>query len=324
MVQATLPTPYIFEIDTPLIVHQRRLLQPRSPTNNNDNYAEFNNRKYALEEIVSPRVLEDLYVKHNQDIVNRIQERYIREHLQQEFTSKRQLAQRSRENKALALVVEKILPTITADIMAERIDDIVTEGHHPQPESIIETDVEITARDRQVVSDINRRLLKDIEEGYRRFTLDEGLSQIDNRIQQFLVPTGQNSTLAELVGNYNLMRIDHKIYELLTAPQFLSIFQQGMTGNLYAQVLQLPTNQDPQETIDWLKRRIQFIETKYRSRMINKLRSSKVKIANQYYFPIILEIPEGEQYKQIKKQDLVERYTHLLEKKNQKRSGASQ
>ena len=109
MTRQDLPTPYFFILDTPLLIYNGRLIQPKELTTEDDNYAEFNLRKYSLEEIVASKKLEELYLRHNKELIEQLQESFIRRYFHQEFRSREYISENLRRNKALSLIVEKIL-----------------------------------------------------------------------------------------------------------------------------------------------------------------------------------------------------------------------
>jgi len=131
-IRMNIPTPYVFQIDTPLIIFNRRLIQPNKKTESNDNYLELTGNKYSLDEICTPKELERLYLRHNREDFESHESRYIREKLDTEFKSKDFLKKELEQNKVLSLIVNQVLPEITAQRLEEGIDQILKEHNEEQ------------------------------------------------------------------------------------------------------------------------------------------------------------------------------------------------
>jgi len=127
-----IPDPYIFSMGTPLMFFNGRLFQP---ANNQDsgltnNYVEFSDTRHELQEIASPKDLEDLYFKHNSQASEEFQQRYIRTTLQKELRSKNLLEDELKNNKILSFIVNDVLPVITEERLEEDISTILTDEEH--------------------------------------------------------------------------------------------------------------------------------------------------------------------------------------------------
>jgi len=303
------PEQYVFALDTPLIVHNGRLLQPGEETNANNNYIELGAKRLTLEERATPRQLEDLYHEHNRDKVDQLQAWLTQEYFQQDFQSRAQIEQQQRRNKVLTLIVEKILPVLTADQLEDRIEEFVDDGPHEVQET--EQDIQIPANVLREVQEIKRRRIQEIEAEHIQYQFDaEELpreSEVDERIYSMLRgPRGQftrlnePSAITELLGRYNVMIIDDKTYTLDTVPEFLAYFQEGIHEGFFAQTQEFSPSRDPIQIIDVIKQNIEAVEHKYRSRIINKLRSSHVKIDGSYFFPIFWQKTEELRNRHIK------------------------
>ncbi len=314
-----LQTPYLLTLDTPLVIFNNRLLQPKARTDDNDNYAEFYSTKFALEEIVTPKKLEDLFFRHNYDTVQRYQEEFSKSFCDHEFQSKEALAENLRQNRVLSLIVEKILPILTADRLEGRIEDIINEDKPVEEayEGIPQQEVEIPREVMQEVRKLQNRLIRDVENEYQQYRL-EGVSntesQVNDQIAAILQPTlrrkasfpwlHENSVLEELLQGNNLMIIDDKTYFLETIPEFIFYFEKGLSDTLYAAIDRFSNTKSPESIVQYLEENKQHVDHKYFSRIINKIEGSKLKIHGEYFLPIL----DG------KINDLRRRYKKLIEK----------
>ncbi len=123
------PKPYFATLDTPLIYFGKRLLQPKQQTSDTNNYAEFYSKRFALEEIVTPKKLESLYFRHNSDVFERFQQEFIETYFEREFKTRAELSASFKQNKVLALIVEKVIPTITSVNLENRIGTLIREDN---------------------------------------------------------------------------------------------------------------------------------------------------------------------------------------------------
>ncbi len=334
MTMQQLPTPYIFEIDTPLIIFNRRLLQPKSITEADNNYALFYDKKYSIEEIITPKNLESLYFRHNKDFVEDFQQRFMQSYSHEGFISTRELSERLRNNKSLSLIVEKVLPILTEEDLTGRIGNILREDEERQRSSGTrqrqsqqhqeqeETNISTTELPRSVLREIEhmkQRMIQKIEQEYEgsSISVDDHEDELSDRINELLNPTAgfsrddcfsrlnEDSVLKEFLGNNNLMMIDDKVYSLDTYKNFLSYFERGFSATFFNQTQRIAATRIPDEVIEIIDQNKQNIDHKYFSRIRNKIRSSHLKINNKHYQP--------KHWGQ--KEELVSRYKTLLEKK---------
>ena len=71
-----LPTPTIFKLAQPWIFYGGKLFQSGQELDeSNNNYIEFSDLKFNLDEIESPKGLEDLYFIKNKDVIETLQEK---------------------------------------------------------------------------------------------------------------------------------------------------------------------------------------------------------------------------------------------------------
>ncbi|MBN2051878.1 hypothetical protein JW756_00060 [Candidatus Woesearchaeota archaeon] len=131
-IQMNIPPPYIFQIDTPLIIFNGRLIQPNKMTEASNNFLELTGNKYSLEEICSPKELERMYFRHYSGEFEDYEARYVQEKLATEFKSRDLLKKEVEQNKVLSLIVNNVLPEITAQRLEEGIDEILQEHNEEQ------------------------------------------------------------------------------------------------------------------------------------------------------------------------------------------------
>jgi hypothetical protein len=330
MTRRELPKPYIFELDTPLILFNGRLLQPKSPTEENNDYAQFNSKKFSLEEIITPKKLEQLYFRNNHALVEEIEGSMVRQYFNSEFSSRENISQTIKENKVMSLIAEKILPILSADMLEGRIESIMSDNANapavPQRATTQQRAMAQNVRQAdlhpEVVREMNaikQKLISKVEEEYKQFCLDTAQEEDEtaDRINQLLRPTAGHSSrdkitklredtaLSELLKNNNLMVINDKIYSLVTIKDFISYFREGISRPFYQQTQEIRPNVQPESVVRMLHENKRSIEHKYFSRIENKLLSSKLKINNKYYLPILWG----------KTADLEDRYVKLLEKR---------
>ncbi len=324
LVQLQLPAPYLFQIDTPLLLFNGRLLQPKSLTDALDNYAEFYEKRFSLEEIVTPKRLEELYFRHNKAAVEQMQETFIQRYFQQEFRSRDYISENLRMNKTLALIVEKVLPVLTADRLEGKIESIMAEDAQPQtcnqpPQAQRQvTEIEVPESVMREMRAVQRRLIHQVEQEYTGISLEDrpAESAVETRVQELLRPTighsvadtftrlYEGSVLEELLGNNNIMLINGDAYSLVSAKDFISYFEEGLSRGFRDRIGQFPATTDPRKIAEFVEANRRGVDHRYKSRIINKLNSSRLRINRKFYIPI----------RWGKSEDLAQKYGQLLEK----------
>lgn len=309
-----LPRPYLFEIDTPLIVFNGRLIQPKERTLRENNYLQLYGIRYGLEEIITPRKLEDLFFIHNSEAVDEFKEHYTRNYLQSEYVSRENLDRRITDNKELSLIVDKILPIITQSSLNGRIEDILQQDR-PQSENSQVT--EIPASLQRQINHLKREMKRQVEEQYSDHTAQGETDQIESRVNELLRQTSgysrddsfpllrEDSVLYELLGRSNMMLLHDKIYSLDTIKDYISLFQDGISQQMFNRIQRFTAKQDPREITDILYENRDHIQHKYRSRINNKIKASHIKVNDKYYLPVLTG----------KTDELEERYKIILEKR---------
>ena len=322
-----LPTPYIFCIDTPLVLFNGRLLQPKQQTEDDDNYAEFYSKRFSLEEIITPKKLEELYFRHNAAQIEGFQQSFVQGYFNQEFQSRESISNALRENKVLSLIVEKILPVITAGRLESRIEDIVRDdgptaqaARAAQQANTEEFNTEnIPESVMREVNATKRQLISQIEEQYRGLALDsqEDCDEISDRIQDLLRPAArassndtftrlnEDSALSEMLGNNNMMVINGKLYSLMTIKDFLFMFEEGVSPRFFEMAQRFYATTEPDSIVRTIENNKELIDHKYLSRIVNKIQSSKLKVNGKYYIPFLWG----------KTSDLSDKYKLFLEKR---------
>ncbi|MBT5021232.1 hypothetical protein HOK51_04315 [Candidatus Woesearchaeota archaeon] len=117
-----LPQPYIFKLDTPLIYFGGSLYQANNKTEQTQNFISINDQKYSIEKISSPSELEELYYAHNLDSIDQFKEQFIQETLNREYVSRDEVSRRFSQNNVLSVIINEILPVITAIRFESQID----------------------------------------------------------------------------------------------------------------------------------------------------------------------------------------------------------
>ncbi|MBW2993103.1 hypothetical protein KY317_00845 [Candidatus Woesearchaeota archaeon] len=324
-----LPRPYLFEIGTPLIVFNRRLIQPKSETDANDNYFEFNRIRFALDEIISPKELEELYFRNNKEAIEGKQADYVRRVLNKEFKSREAIKKTIKDNKVLGLIIEKILPVLTEEQLSRQIGDFLQEDEKQKQQEGQEE--QQSAQQIQVVQEISPELKKELDwvkrdlksrvnEEYRQYAArnprtNDSSNVVDDRIAAMLTPSRRKKQLFTLVNedsilcsqllDRNIMLIENKVYDFVTAPEFLSFFQEHIDRSFYSHLQRFSSKREPRDIAELIEENKGRFNHKYHSRMVNKLMSSRMKINSEFYLPLFFQ----------KDGDLLKRYLLLIERK---------
>ena len=343
-----IPTPYIFTIDTPLVMFKGRIFQPSKNTTEDDNYLEFSPIKYSLEEIVSAKSLEELYFSHNSEKFEEYQARYIRENIAKELRSSANVNQEITNNKVLSFIVNDVLPLITAEKMDNEIEDILVDDKDEQDkkhrrrqdssrrtnQSSKDLEAEVQEQEipisREVLAEARKlksEFLKKLDQEYESFGKKKSRNSrtIDDKLGEILqnnTSSGRRATVMRRYSDFedgsifnknvlsqNMMFIGESAYDLLTVKEFIQIFKEYIKPSLYRTLITFDSSKDPNEINDVIKRNILDIDKKCRSRIRNKLKTSKVKINGEYFIPLWKE--NSTQFRS----DIINNYEKLIEKK---------
>ena len=109
-----IPKPLVFKIADPLIIYKGNLFQTGQVDETLvNNYFDLNGLRFELDEIETPKRLEDLLFKNHAVEFERIQQQYIQSAIRTEYQSREQINSEIRQNKILHLLITKVLPNIT-------------------------------------------------------------------------------------------------------------------------------------------------------------------------------------------------------------------
>lgn len=293
-----LSSPYIFSLETPLLVFNGRLFQAREPTTRQDDFIDIRTARYCLEEISSPIELERLQFTHEQTAVQEFKARYAQQTLQRELLSKDFVEKQIAENKVLSFIVNKVLPVLTGAELDQKVDGLLT-GRLDQASSISflldENNSQDVDVDRSVVQErqrIKRDLIVALDQEYKQYKakedrLSQGLAEAlatleDTRHSRLREGSIFNESL---LPNYRLLIINDKIFTLLTAAEHLQNQRDHLSTSLRRRVLNVSPTRDFSEIEELLKANKDEIEKNYRSVVINKLRTTKIKINGLFFAP---------------------------------------
>lgn len=311
-----LPTPLVFTIGEPWILYRGRLYQTGDPMEDvSDNYFELNGMKFGLGEIATPKRLEELYFLRHSDGIERASQDYMRRAANTEYRSKKAIEEELGRNKVLSLLITKVLPVITNFNADEKISRMIEEeqgiehegsfldqmltntgsarsGYHSSDSAAVQRDAQ----------NQKARLLENIARQYGQFEISNNgfqqangiidqLSQaIENRIGAEISPLLDGSILSsQIFPGRNIMYYKKGIYELVEAREWIGYFRQFIEPGFYRRLQRIPASREPDEIYDIIKENLQLVEKRYLSRLINKLKTSKLKISGRYYFPILMQ-----------------------------------
>ncbi|MBT7902353.1 hypothetical protein HN587_00710 [Candidatus Woesearchaeota archaeon] len=340
----TIPTPYLFQLETPLLLFGNRLYQAGNLTERDSNFIRIGQTNYGLEEISSPASLEELFFSHHASFFHSLKESYVEQTLRTEFLSREAVEQQLEQNKILSLIVNNVLPVITSVQLNAQIDQAIDSGERSDPSQ--QTEENLSARNlrdlvgvgtgtarlnraqqrdvEQQAERIRQELMQQINSDYARYSGAETSSQnidLDALISQAMggrLPSsdrlltqigrrtnGLNSILTtELVPGMNFLMVEDGLYELLTVKEYLGEFRDKMAPDFFSRVQRLREDQTPEEVNEFIGNNIGHIEHKVRSKIKNKLRSLMLNFGGTFFIPLYVE--DNSQVK--------ENYQKLLEK----------
>ncbi|MCB9359270.1 hypothetical protein H6503_05025 [Candidatus Woesearchaeota archaeon] len=329
-----LPLPTAFAIAEPWILYGNRLFQPGPSTADDENYMELNDARYKLEEIETPNGLDRIYLAKHEAEIEQFQRDYMQSAINSEFRSRDSINNEINQNKVLSLLITKVLPVITNFSANDQISRIIDEENGIQHQSdFLETMVQrgrqrSSSRQRSqeeediAVSETRRQqrsLIQQINQEYSQFEdrqqINERISSLDMTLEDMLTNSAEErfNTLAEqsilathIFPGRNMMYEGKKFYELVTANDYISYFREFIDRAFYNRLQRHSTKTPPDRLYDLIKENMPLIQKRYLSRLMLKLKTSKIRINEEYFFPILMA---EDRY-----QDIVNRYKKLLEK----------
>ncbi len=293
-----LSTPYIFSLETPLLVFNGRLFQARESLTRQEDFIDIRTARYCLEEISSPIELERLQFTHEQAAVQEFKVGYTQQTLQRELLSRDFVEKQIAENKVLSFIVNKVLPVLTGAELDQKVDGLLT-GREDQSSSISflldENNGQDISVDRSVVQErqrIKRDLIAALDQEYKQYKAKEdrppqGLGEALATLEDTRYSRLKDGSIFNelLLPNYRLLIIDDKVFTLLTAAEHLQNQRDHLSTSLRRKVLNVSPTRDFSEIEELLKVNKDEIEKNYRSVVINKLRTTKIKIAGLFFAP---------------------------------------
>ena len=243
-----LPSPYLHGLGTPLIYYNGRFIQTGAENvgqslekaSAESSYFQIGTNNYSLEEIATPGQLEELYWKHNQNMIEQAQAGFLRTFSNSEFTSSQQLSEKIKENKVLSLIIDKILPVITSDSLEDKIDEFLIEGRpaHSVSNSSQAADSEaidlskIPPEIAREAAILKQNTVARINAAYASYTIN--IAEIHNLSPKtHSARNQQNSNYANLVPTNltNEPLVDQKIKQIFTNRQ--GLYRQGIEDQFF-------------------------------------------------------------------------------------------
>lgn len=309
--------PYIFSLETPLIIFNGRLFQATEQVERDQDFIDLRTSRYGLEQISLPIDFERLQFEHEKTAVQEFKQRYVQETLQKELLSKEFVEKQISENKVLSFIINKVLPTLTGAQLEQQFDNLLT-GQSQQDSNISllldnsrQTNVII---DNTVIRESQRlkeQLLNALNQEYKQYQgkEDKPYKALAELIEEFestqYSRIKDGSVLNELlIPNYRFLIINDKVCSLITSAEYLESQKDHLSTSLRRRTLNISPTIEFSEIEELLKSNKDEIEKDYRSKIMNKFRTTKLNIGGLFFIPIF----SG------KTQELIEPYKKLLEK----------
>ena len=308
--------PYIFSLESPVIIFNGRLFQATRPiqgtTRRTQDFIDIRTTRYLLDERSTPAELELLQIIHEREEVQAFQQRYIQDTLQKTLLSKEFVEKQIAENKVLSFLVNKVLPTITGSRLEQEIDNILTGSEHDT--TILQTRQSSSSQyhsshttsksdsehpemplDREIQKEIEKMkktIGKTLEQEYKQYQGKEETPcrEVANALQDIestrYARLRDGSVLNDLlIPNYRLMIAHEKIFSLQTAGEHLANEKEHMSAQLNRKVSSISCTTDFEEIEELLKKNKDGIEKNYRSKIMNKFRTTRINIGGINLIP---------------------------------------
>jgi len=279
------------ELNMPLAYFRGRLFQVGEPTQADENFIVIQDVHYALEEILTPVELESVFFERQSDAIERFQAEFMRQRAHTEFESARKVAEQMRQNSVLSLIVEKILPVITAELLEKKIESMVTErpAQHthtaPRPQTPVP--------ESRVVARIKQQLIEEIEHEYSRYGFPvESVGSVAGRLAGIRDLNGRvrdDSALGQAARSLDLLITPERVYKLSTAREFLAHYSAYIEGSLRSRISRFADTTDPSRILEAMQSSQELIEHSHRSRIMNKLSSMKLNIEGCFTLPLMIK-----------------------------------
>ncbi len=336
-----IPTPYLFKIETPTLLFNKHLFQlsnemmPNATASNindintigADNFIDIYGKKFNLVEIATPKVLEDLYFDNNKELFEQYKQNFVSTSMNQLYFSADQIASELKNNKTLNLIVNEILPVITAVKVDNQLDAALADKvYNPREDmkdifsTLNRSSGRVNASNNSALVDKTKDdLIKKIEEEYKNVGIKQPISSrqssLEDNIYRELIGGGSNRERSlpvapsiltnELLSEQNFLFIENRAYELCNVPKLVLDFKNKISDRFFKELSLITPDTDPLRVVDIVKQNYNQVEPSAVSRLINKLRSTKFKINGDFFFPLYFNESAG----------IVSDYKKLVEKK---------
>jgi len=329
-----LPSPYIFTIESPVVVFNGRLYHSTNQTQQDNQFIIIGESKYSLEEISKPKELEDLYFEHNGELIEQLKREYISGDMHTNYISRDDIQRQLDTNRTLKVLITEILPVITSVRLDNQIDAALSDKSYDSNQDLeglisdistntgrrrtSDTQATDTRVDAQRARRTRERIISQIESEYaqlirpfqttRRNSIDSRIARELNITSEQLSYLDDSSIFnTELTGGANFLRIDNKIYQLSTVGEFFKEFESGghIEREYLRTIIRTDPSTDPLEVKEDVRRHYQNVSHSVLSRIMNKLSSMRLKINGKFYIPLYTE----------KSDSMLSDYKKLIEKK---------
>jgi hypothetical protein len=319
-----IPIPYIFKIETPTLLFRNHLFQPRIETTNDSNYMDVLGKKLNLEEIATPKVLEDIYFDNNKELFEQYKQDFVSTSMNQLYLSADNIEAELKNNRTLSLIVNEILPVITSVKVDNQLDAALNDKNYNPKEDMKDIFSNLTRspgrlrveNDSSVVDTTRNELIANIEKMYSHVGVQKSKkSKLEDCITRELIGVGRNARVTsasessilvdELLGESNFLFVENRTYELYTIPKLMSEFKNKMSEGYFREISKVGPDVDPSIVIENVKKHYDQIDSSVLSRIINKLKGTKLNIEGNYFFPLYFN----------ETTDMISDYTKLIEKK---------
>lgn len=314
--QMELPTPYIFTLESPIITFKGRLYQPGIETLRDDNYFDTGNAKYELNEISKPIELEELYYTHEKETLEQFKREFSNQRLNSTYMSNEEIQRQLGDNSTLKLLITEILPVITSIRVDNQINAALNDQSYEKSSELEELIQNINTNSRtnrrntssnssnsnnshnaeRAKEELIRQVNREYNNLVRRPTENRLEGQIltvlenNSETREAMTIFNDNSIYnTELTGGSNFLRLEDSVYELVTTSKLMEEFRSNIDQHYYQQLTQIPATKDPLEVLQYVRENYQYVRHAVKSRIRNKLKSTKVKIGEQYLIPLFVE-----------------------------------
>lgn len=331
-----LPKPYIFTLESPMVVYKGRLFQAFDNNNINNanldsNYLQIGSENYSLEELANPIEFEELYFEHNKELIENYQSSYLTSTLNTGFLSKKTIEDKLNQNLTLQLLIKEILPVITSTRVDNQFEAALNNKRYANQTEFSDmlesrkaristsrssSSVSINSSANELALNARTSAIRNINREYSSYIIKpRNASNTEFNLSRALNITSTEMNYLndssifnmELTGGSNFMRLDDSIYMLLTYSEFFKGFRPDRDINraYYSTLTRLSDYKKPTEIEENLRQNHDKISRNVLSKIINKVKGTKIFIDNKFFVPLYVE----------QTQKIIRDYKKLHEKK---------